>query len=112
MTKQFTIINSSTNAVLRYLTCLEGDAENNCSEGESFVLGHLVVSDTEEDTNALIREIRDSLLTACDWTQVADSPLTDAKKAEWLTYRQALRNLPSTNSATSLENTTWPTAPN
>jgi len=111
MTKDYTVVNTETNAVLRYLTCLESDAASNCADGESIVLGYIEGTVGEEDTNALIRAIRDSLLTACDWTQVADSPLTDAKKAEWRTYRQALRNFPSTNSATSLENTTWPTAP-
>jgi len=43
---------------------------------------------------AQVRATRDALLTACDWTQLADSPLTAEKKAEWATYRQALRDLP------------------
>ena len=38
---------------------------------------------------------RDALLAKTDWTQSADSPLSDAKKAEWATYRQALRDLPT-----------------
>jgi hypothetical protein len=44
-----------------------------------------------------LRKIRNIRLTASDWTQAADTPLTDAKKAEWATYRQALRDLPSTD---------------
>jgi len=52
---------------------------------------------------------RDLLLTTSDWTQSPDSPLTDAKKAEWATYRQALRDLPSTT--TEPTNPTWPTKP-
>ena len=38
-----------------------------------------------------VRIERKKLLKASDWTQGADSPLTDSKKAEWKTYRQALR---------------------
>jgi len=40
-----------------------------------------------------IRATRNQLLNACDWTQAVDC--TIAKKAEWATYRQALRDLPS-----------------
>ena len=43
----------------------------------------------------IVRPMRDDILKSCDWTQVADAPLTDEKKAEWATYRQALRDLPS-----------------
>ena len=41
-----------------------------------------------------IRERRDSLLSASDWTQLPDSPLSSEKKEEWATYRQELRDLP------------------
>jgi hypothetical protein len=41
------------------------------------------------------RTMRNSLLTGCDWTQVPDSPLTEAQKEAWRTYRQALRDFPS-----------------
>jgi len=37
---------------------------------------------------------RDNLLRLCDWTQVVDAPLTDAERAAWLSYRQALRGIP------------------
>lgn len=52
---------------------------------------------------------RDLLLASSDWTQSPDSPLTDAKKAEWATYRQALRDLPSNTADPA--NPTWPTKP-
>lgn len=42
-----------------------------------------------------MRIARNDLLAASDWTQMSDSPLTDAKKTEWATYRQALRDFPS-----------------
>jgi len=38
-----------------------------------------------------IRNQRDSLLTASDWTQVADAPVN---QAAWAAYRQDLRDLP------------------
>jgi hypothetical protein len=41
------------------------------------------------------RRKRDRALMESDWTQLPSSPLSDAKKAEWETYRQALRDFPS-----------------
>lgn len=59
-----------------------------------------------------VRRDRGLLLTESDWTQVADTPLTDSKKAEWATYRQALRDVPATNSSvTNIDNVVWPTEP-
>ena len=43
-----------------------------------------------------MKDQRNVLLVQSDWTQVADSPLTDSKKAEWVTYRQQLRDFPAT----------------
>ena len=39
-----------------------------------------------------VRYERNRLLKLSDWTQMPDSPLSAAKKAEWQTYRQALRD--------------------
>ena len=62
---------------------------------------------TERDALALeqLREERNKKLVASDWTQAPDhsSPLADAKKEEWATYRQSLRDLPTT-----VDITTWP----
>lgn len=59
-----------------------------------------------------MRRIRNDLLKESDITQLADAPLTDAKKAEWVAYRQALRDMPTTNaSATTYEEITWPEKP-
>tara|TARA_B100001093_G_scaffold510803_1_gene577360 strand:- start:1436 stop:1720 length:285 start_codon:yes stop_codon:yes gene_type:complete len=54
------------------------------------------------------RRTRDNLLAESDWTQAVDSPLTDEKKAEWVTYRAALRNLPTDE---DWPEPTWPTIP-
>jgi uncharacterized protein (DUF2344 family) len=66
-----------------------------------------------------LREERTWKLEDCDWTVLPDSKLSSAKKTEWETYRQSLRDLPSTQSPTietnngteTLENVTWPTKP-
>jgi len=59
-----------------------------------------------------MRLIRDRLLAQCDWTQAADSPLSDSKKAEWATYRQALRDLPASYaSENDLTNVEFPDIP-
>ena len=54
-----------------------------------------------------LRTERDALLAESDWTQGADSPLTEAK-ASWATYRQELRDLPA---STDPADPTWPTPP-
>ena len=48
-------------------------------------------------TNAshMVRSDRDALLKETDWTQLDDTPITNAKKLEWATYRQALRDVPA-----------------
>ena len=59
-----------------------------------------------------LRMLRDSLLNESDWTQMPDSPLTDAKKTEWATYRQSLRDAPVTNaSITNIDDAVWPAKP-
>ena len=57
-----------------------------------------------------IRASRDQRLAGSDWTQGADSPLSNSKKAEWVTYRQELRDYPATASKVS-ELGAWPTEP-
>ena len=44
---------------------------------------------------AEMRAWRNALLAQSDWTQMSDSPLSDSKKQEWATYRQALRDFPN-----------------
>ena len=54
----------------------------------------------------LVRAERNALLSASDWTQVADAPVD---KAAWATYRQALRDI--TAQAGFPHSVTWPTKP-
>lgn len=66
-----------------------------------------------EQNMFLLRVMRDRKLTDCDWRVVADSPLSEAQRSEWVTYRQALRDLPSTiqGPLLSLEDVVWPSEP-
>lgn len=60
----------------------------------------------------LLRERRDRLLAASDWTQMSDSPLTTTQKTAWKKYRQALRDLPKTcGEITDVESADWPQTP-
>ena len=42
-----------------------------------------------------LRLLRDEALRYSDWTQMADSPLSDSDKASWASYRTYLRDLPA-----------------
>lgn len=44
----------------------------------------------EVQAAANVRGYRNELLSACDWTQLADAPVDHT---EWATYRQALRDV-------------------
>ena len=60
-----------------------------------------------------LRGQRKTKLKNSDWTVMPDTPLSDSKKAEWVTYRQALRDI--TDGVDTEEKAlavTWPTAPN
>ena len=64
----------------------------------------------------LLRLERNTRLTACDWTQSRD--LTLSNDADWKTYRQALRDLPSSASPKldadgnlDMSSVTFPTEP-
>ena len=86
----------------------------------------LVVRPTDEEINSkveelenaepmrLLREERDRRITETDWRATVDYPGID--QDDWRTYRQALRDLPSTakpqlDENGQLTNITWPTKP-
>ena len=48
---------------------------------------------SESDLEHIARTTRTYLLQESDWTQLPDSPLSESAKAEWATYRQALRDI-------------------
>lgn len=68
----------------------------------------------EEEILLSNRYARNRKLLLCDYTQASDSPLTDSKKAEWATYRQQLRDLPtslSTFNTLLMDENAFPTEP-
>lgn len=137
-TIQFTVYNTTTGEILRTGHCQDIDLQHQAQTGESAIAGlaapnQYIVNNTftnlptkpgdnydydytnkawvlNSTTSALsIRATRDQYLTACDWTQGADSPLTTAVKTTWATYRQALRDI--TKQPTFPASVTWPTPP-
>jgi len=65
-----------------------------------------------------VRKQRDALLAECDWTVLQDSPLTDAQVADWVIYRQALRDITVHANFPDIQgpdmdgnNSDWPTKP-
>lgn len=61
-----------------------------------------------ENSWDLVRDERNDKLFKSDWTQLPDSPLTDAEKLNWRTYRQALRDITQQPNSS---NVTWPLEP-
>ena len=106
---KFRIVDDSVDNI----TWLEGTTPIAKSDIET----KMTALDTSNKMEAL-RVDRNILLAACDWTQVVDSPLTSTKNTEWATYRQQLRDLPTSANPTIDDNgrlnqssVTWPTKP-
>lgn len=63
-----------------------------------------------EHTIRYIRKTRDSLLKKSDWVLGPDSPVTKEKQAEWVTYRQHLRDV-TENLTEQNQTVVWPIKP-
>ena len=130
MKNTITIYNLQTGLILRTVSGL-GDVTNNVHKNEGYVEGsysnnEYIIVDGEpvaKEANVISEQNkkqaqidltaqRNSLLQSSDWTQVIDNPLTDAKKLEWQTYRQTLRDLPTAyTDIESIEEVIFPTKP-
>lgn len=55
-----------------------------------------------------VRGERDRLIAMTDYTQLPDTPITSASRAEFVTYRQQLRNITAQSDP---YNIVWPTPP-
>ena len=91
--------------------------ESNSQPTETEINNKIAALDSEEPKR-LLRIERDRLLSECDWTRVDDNGLSSSKKTEWATYRQALRDLPTSANPTldplyelNFSSVTWPTKP-
>ena len=118
----FTIYNLESGEILYSTTTDTPIDVMGIQDGEGIILGnyqsneHIIVDGEAvirtDNVLEILRANRDSLLTESDWTQMTDSPLSDSKKAEWATYRQALRDLPANNeSATTIDDVVFPNQP-
>tara|TARA_R110002020_G_scaffold184002_3_gene380703 strand:+ start:225 stop:620 length:396 start_codon:yes stop_codon:yes gene_type:complete len=113
MFKTITIYNKKTGVIIRNVYGAE-DVTNNVQAGEDYIEGNystdfykvvdgiveeksteLLVEQNKKQAQIDLRNYRGAMLDSTDWTQVVDNPLTEAKKLEWQTYRQALRDLPT-----------------
>ena len=118
----FTIYDLATGQIEYSTTTVAAINEVGLQEGQGIIEGnyqaneHIVVDGEAvariDNILEILRLKRDALLTESDWTQVNDSPLSDTKKAEWATYRQELRDLPSSHqSTTNFDDVVFPTQP-
>jgi len=95
--------------------CIESD--ENFINKKIDIVSKKLIEDTSIIQKAIstknaIRKERNYILLTTDWTQMPDSPLSNSKKAEWATYRQQLRDLPSNyTDSDSLGDVVWPTTP-
>jgi len=69
------------------------------------------ISSANEAKAAYNRALRDRYLASTDWTQFNDSPLDNAAKQSWATYRQALRDITDHANWPHLSDDDWPTKP-
>lgn len=74
------------------------------------VQGNGAVQLPQEPTTAEIAiGRRNAELSLTDWTQLSDVPMTEEKRAEWVAYRQALRDI--TEQSGFPDQIVWPVAP-
>ena len=87
---------------------------NNAQPTEEEIQSKLAELQAEEPMR-LLRQERNRKIAQTDWRATVDYPGTD--QAAWLTYRQALRDLPASTTKPTLDengqltNVTWPTKP-
>ena len=100
------------------LQTLVNDLTSNSSFDLAFITPYItwfdsrypeVVAERDAATRASMRDwdvfrktARETFLKTSDWTQASDSPLDEATKQAWATYRSALRSIPETYAAEDL----------
>ena len=123
------IVYNADGDILRSGRCNDADFDLQAGDGEFVIEGiadddNQVINDGQvveriytdaelrKQVIEYIRQQRNAMLSASDWTQVVDAPLTRTKKDKFKTYRQALRDLPTTYSnETDIQNVVFPTPP-
>lgn len=75
------------------VNCATGEVTEEDFTDEEIAAAEANRAEDDKDLSP-IRAERNGKLSASDWTQGDDSPLSNSKKAEWATYRQQLRDFP------------------
>lgn len=97
---------SYPNAVTINSDSIVFDSDNNVINiDENFISNKISELEAAEPIR-LLREKRDQLLSQSDWRDLPSYP--GSNQEAWRTYRQQLRDMPST---TDPSDPTWPTAP-
>lgn len=122
--KEISIYKKSDGVIVKALSCLDADLDYLIKSGYDYIEGihnpnrfkvvdgkAVEIEKTEDEIAGITKTLRNAKLSASDWTQLSDASLSDDKKAEWKTYRQALRDLPTHAKWPNLESGDWPTPP-
>ena len=94
----------------------DGSTHSAISSGDLEKIDELYLAGIEVEKQRLLREERDERLAESDWIVTQSFEKGEEIPEKWKTYRQALRDLPSTstpklNEYKQLSNITWPTKP-
>ncbi len=125
----FVYLNDGGWLVSKFAT--EAEADNLIDANENGVMGKIAapsdsdtvnylnyidgnfIAETQADIDAenliTFRIERNQKLSATDWTQANDSPLSASLKTQWQTYRQQLRDMPQGD--LDPLNPNWPSPP-
>ena len=122
--KEISIYKKSDGVIVKALSCLDADLDYLIKSGYDYIEGihnpnrfkvvdgkAVEIEKTEDEIAGITKTLRNAKLSSSDWTQLSDASLSDDKKAEWKTYRQALRDLPTHAKWPNLESGDWPTPP-
>ena len=122
--KEISIYKKSDGVIVKALSCLDADLDYLIKSGYDYIEGihnpnrfkvvdgkAVEIEKTEDEIAGITKTLRNAKLSASDWTQLSDASLSDDKKAEWKTYRQALRDLPTHAKWPNLESGDWPPPP-
>lgn len=87
--------------------------EQDGSYVQTWVVTDASAAEIQQRTDAQAEQVRverNERLAACDWTQLADSPLNPEAKSAWAFYRENLRMVPDQPGFPW--NISWPPKPN
>lgn len=91
--KKVTLFKAHDRLTQKLVSCAPYDDGEFVSMAQVESLSAGEIQSAKDSAMANIRGQRNQLLKDCDWTQIADCT---ADKTAWATYRQTLRDLPST----------------